>query len=64
MTSPETYRKNAQACLDLAQGTTDPARKAELLGMAQQWRDLAEMAERQKASLGSQHTNKEGASKS
>ena len=43
---PEEYRLNAVNCVTVAEQVSDPAIKADLLGMAQAWCTLADQAER------------------
>jgi hypothetical protein len=47
MKSFERYRRYAADCLKMAQSAAKDAEKARLLQMAEEWRDLAELAEAQ-----------------
>ena len=42
--SPDYYRRQASKCLALAQQTSDPGLKLELLSMAEAWQSLAHVA--------------------
>jgi len=46
MRNSEEYRLNAVNCLSVAEGLTDPAKKAALIAQARSWFALAEQAER------------------
>ena len=50
MTPAQTYKMYAAIAVDMVAETTDPARRASLLEMAQLWQDLADKEEQPPAS--------------
>jgi hypothetical protein len=46
MSDPQMYKLYAANCMELAQESCDPDRKATLIAMAQAWLDLTERTER------------------